>query len=142
MANAEWLLNTKRGVAFELASNNRVSIWQGVAQPMLVVRCDAGRVQTFVYTASAIQMEAVDENHTVRLSFDGEPEASERWEDSAEHDALFAPNGLAFAERVSAARTLRFSYTPHNAARVTAEFPTSGLGELLGAAKQCAPSRR
>lgn len=137
-ANAEWLLDAKRGVAFELPSENRVAIWQGVTQPMLVVRCAAGRVQTFVYTASALQMEAVDENHTVRLSFDSNPEIVERWADSAEHDALFAPDGAVFARRLTTAHTLRVSYTPHNAARVAAEFHTAGLSELLvPATKQC-----
>ena len=137
-ANREWLLNAKKGAAFELRSDNRVAIWQGIAQPMLVIRCDAGKMQTFVYTASAIQMEAQDENHTVRVSFDGEPESTERWADSAEHDALFAPDGVAFAHRLSTAQTLRVSYTPHNAPRAVAHFQVAGLAETLHpAAKQC-----
>ncbi len=136
--NREWLLNARKGVAFELAAQNRVAIWQGIARPMLVVRCDAGRMQMFVYTASAIQMEPVDENHSVRISFDGEPEVTERWADSSEHDALFAPDAAVFAHRVATARTLKFGYTPHNAPRVVAEFQTSGLNDLIGpAAKQC-----
>jgi hypothetical protein len=138
VANREWLLNAKRGVAFELPSQNRVGIWQGIARPTLVVRCDAGRMQMFVYTASAIQMEAVDENHTVRISFDGQPEVTERWADSSDHDALFAPDAAAFAHRVTSARTLKFSYNPHNAPRAVADFQTSGLSDLIGpAAKQC-----
>jgi hypothetical protein len=137
-ANRDWLLNAKKGVAFELRSENRVAIWQGIAQPMLVVRCDGGRMQAFVYTASAIQMEPVDENHSVRVSFDGEPEVTERWADSSDHDALFAPDATAFARRVATARTLKFGYTPHNALRVVADFQTSGLNDLIApAAKQC-----
>jgi len=137
-ANKEWLLNSRRGVAFELRSQNRVAIWQGIAQPMLVVRCDAGRLQAFVYTASALQMEAVDENHTVRVSFDDEPEATERWADSSDHDALFAPDGAAFALRLLTARKLEISYTPHNAQRAVVEFQTAGLDDLIApAAKQC-----
>ena len=73
-ANRDWVANVKRGVAFELRSLNKVAIWQSIAQPILVVRCEAGRMQTFVYTASALQMEAIDENHAVKISFDGEPE--------------------------------------------------------------------
>jgi hypothetical protein len=137
-ANREWLLNAKRGVAFELPAQNRVGIWQGIARPTLVVRCESGRMQMFVYTASAIQMEAIDENHTVRISFDGEPEVTERWADSSDHDALFAPDGAAFAHRVTTATTLKFGYTPHNSPRAVAEFQTSGLNDLVGpAAKQC-----
>jgi hypothetical protein len=137
-ANKEWLLNARKGVAFELPSQNRVTIWQGIAQPMLVVRCDAGRLQAFVYTASAIQMEAIDENHTVRVSFDDEPEVTERWADSSDHDALFAPDSAAFARRLIAANKLTVGYKPHNAQRVVAEFQTAGLDDLIApAAKQC-----
>ena len=112
--------------------------WQSIAQPILVVRCEAGRMQTFVYTASALQMEAIDENHAVKISFDGEPEANERWADSSEHDALFAPDAAAFTRRLAASQTLKVSYTPHNASRVVAQFQTHGLSELIEpAAKQC-----
>jgi hypothetical protein len=137
-ANAEWLFNARRGAAFELKAENSVALWRGSAQPILVVRCEAGKVQAFVFTASAIQMEAQDENHTVRVSFDGEPESTERWADSDEHDALFAPDGAAFAHRLSTARTLRVSYTPHNSSRATADFQVAGLADAIGpAAKQC-----
>ena len=136
--NREWLVNAKKGVAFELRSVNKVPIWHGITQPTLVVRCDAGRMQMFVYTASAIQMEAQDEDHSVRLRFDDQPEVTERWADSSEHDALFAPDATAFAHRVATAHTLRFGYTPHNAPHAVAEFPTSGLSALLEPhAKQC-----
>lgn len=137
-ANRDWLLNARKGVAFEVKSDNRVAIWQAVAQPVLVVRCDAGKMQMFVYTASAIQMEAQDENHTVGISVDGEPEVTERWADSAEHDALFAPDGHAFAQRLSSAQTLRVSYRPHNAPKAVATFQVAGLADTLQpAAKQC-----
>lgn len=137
-ANREWLLNVKKGAAFELKSDNKVAIWQAIAQPVLVVRCDAGKLQAFIYTASAIQMEAQDENHSVGISFDGEPEVPERWADSDDHDALFAPDGAAFAHRLATAQTLRFSYKPHNAPRGAATFQVAGLTETLHpVAKQC-----
>jgi hypothetical protein len=137
-ANRDWLANAKRGVAFELRSLNKVAIWQSIAQPILVVRCEAGRMQTFVYTASALQMEAIDQNHAVKVSFDGEPESNERWADSSEHDALFAPDAAAFTRRLAASQTLKISYMPHNASRAVAQFQTHGLSDLLEpAAKQC-----
>lgn len=137
-ANQEWLLNARKGVAFELPSLAKVAVWQGISQPLLVVRCNAGQMQAFVYTSSALQMEAQDENHSVSIRFDDEPQMTERWPDSSDHDALFAPDAVAFARRVATARTLRFGYTPHNAQRAVAEFQVSGLADLLQpAAKQC-----
>ena len=85
-----------------------------------------------------MQMEANTGDHTVRYSFDGEAPQTERWPDGAEHDALFAPDGAGFVERLSRARMLHFGYTPHNAGPVTAHFQVSGLPELLATvAKQC-----
>jgi hypothetical protein len=137
-AEREWLWNPRKGVAFELPSVNRVAVWQGTVLPTLVVRCESNRMQTFVYTGSAMQMEPQDENHTVRIRFDDEPEQTARWADDSDHSALFAPDAAGFAQRLTTARTLRFSYTPHNAATAVAEFHVGGLADLIQpAAKQC-----
>jgi hypothetical protein len=136
--NREWIGNQRKAVAFELLSDNKVQVWQRHAQPILVVRCRSGRTEAFVYIESAAQMETEDENHSVRLRFDGGTESTERWADTDEHDALFAPDGGAFARRLLGAQTLQFGYTPHNAARVVANFQVSGLDALIKpAAKQC-----
>jgi hypothetical protein len=137
-ADRDWLWNVRKGAAFELRAENRVAVWQGITQPSLVIRCELGRVQTFVYTASALQIEPGTDNHTVRLTLDEDPQIEERWADSDDHDALFAPDGLAFARRLMQARTLKFGYTPHNAARAIAEFHLTGLEEIIEpAANRC-----
>jgi hypothetical protein len=134
--------NQRRGVAFELYAENKVPIWQRQAHPILVVRCQANRTEAFVFIESAARIESEDENHTVRIGFDDEPEMTERWPDSAEHDALFAPDGAAFARRVTRASRLRFGYTPHNAAPVVATFAVSGLADLIApAARQCGSTK-
>jgi hypothetical protein len=130
-ANSDWVGEQRDSAAFELLSETKVPIWQRHAQPILVVRCVSKRTETFVFIESAAQIEPQDEHHTVRFSFDDGPEVTERWEDSADHDALFAPGGEAFAKRVTHARSLKFSYTPHNAARVSTEFRVSGLSDLI-----------
>ncbi len=96
------------------------------------------RTEAFVYTGSALKIEPNSEDHTVSFGFDDEGGRSERWPDSAEHDALFAPDGAAFAQRVMNAKNLRFGYTPHNAEPVEAQFHVDGLAELIApAAKDC-----
>ena len=107
-------------------------------RPTLVVRCMDKRTDVFVYTDSAARIEEQDENHTVRVAFDDGAGTHERWPDSVEHDALFAPDGQAMARRLLGARQMRFTFSPHNAAPVTATFDVSGLGELLSPiAKRC-----
>jgi hypothetical protein len=140
---ARWTSGDRSSVAFDLPAENPVQIWTRRVRPMLVVRCLPGRIDAFVFTESPIALEAQSEDHTVTYSLDGGATRSERWPDSMDHDALFAPDGAAFAAALARASTLRFGYTPHNAAPVTTEFAVAGIGELLdSAAKPCGRAPR
>lgn len=135
-----WVGSAKNSVAFELPADDRVPVWTRFVQPLLVVRCVAGKVEVFVYTDTAAKIEPQTEDHTVRYALDEAAETSERWTDAAGHDGLFAPDGAALAARLAKARTMRFGFTPHNAEPVTARFNVDGLSALLGSAsRQCAP---
>jgi hypothetical protein len=139
----KWVSSHRRSVAFELPAERRVAVWMEHVRPLLVVRCLAGSVDTFVVTETAAAIEPQDGDHTVHLAFDGGPADTERWPDSVHHDALFAPEGRAFAERLASARTLRFGFTPHNAPPVTAEFALAGADQVLASvARACASPRR
>jgi hypothetical protein len=134
-----WTANQHHSAAFELPAENTVAIWMNYVRPILVVRCMGKRTEAFVYTGSALKIEPNTEDHGVTFRFDGEAGRSEHWPDSAEHDALFAPDGAAFAHRILAAKTLRFGYTPHNAEPAEAQFHVDGLEQLIDpvAAKDC-----
>jgi hypothetical protein len=130
-SRAQWTAGDRKSLAFELPSRNETPVWMKNVRPLLVVRCLAKRTDVFVFTDSAAAMEKQDEDHTVRIAFDDEPERTERWPDSVAHDALFAPDGTTFARQLVGARTMRFGYTPHNAAPVVAHFDVQGLGDRL-----------
>ena len=133
-----WAGRERNSTAFEVAADNMVSIWMRTVRPTLVVRCVAGSLDAFVFTSSAVQIEPQTDDHTVRFSFDAGADVTERWPDSEEHDALFAPDGRAFVRRVAAARELRFGFKPHNAPAVTAHFTVAGLSTLIEpAAREC-----
>ena len=133
-----WTANQRHAAAFELPAENTVAIWMNYVRPLLVVRCMSKKTEAFVYTGSALRIEPNTEDHTVNFRFDDEPSHPEHWPDSAEHDALFAPDPVAFAHRVMSARTLRFGYTPHNAEPVEAVFEVSGLTDAFApSAKDC-----
>ncbi len=139
----QWVGNRRHAAAFEVPADAPVAIWLGRVRPILVVRCADKKTEAFVFTGSAIKIEPRTEDHTVTFAFDGGADATERWPDSAEHDALFAPDGAAFAARVTQARTLRFGYTPHNATPVVASFHVSGLGPLMEpVARDCGQDTR
>ena len=135
-----WMGNARKGLALELAARNDTPVWMRTVRPLLVVRCVDQRTDVFVYTDSAAAMEAQDEDHTVRISLDGAESRTERWPDSSAHDALFAPRGAQMLDELSRARTLSFTYTPHNAVPVVAHFDLAGLQERLAPAQRaCRP---
>jgi len=129
--SSAWTGGLRKSIAFEVASRNETPVWMKTVRPVLVVRCVKGRTDVFVVTDSPVAMEAQDEDHTVRIALDEQAVRTERWPDSTEHDALFAPNGVGFAAQLEHARTLRFGYTPHNASPVVAHFDVAGLGDKL-----------
>jgi hypothetical protein len=128
---SRWVSNHPKSIAFELAADQEVPVWMRHVQPLLVVRCLAHKADAFVFTDSPARIEPQDENHTVRVAFDKEAEATERWMDSEEHDALFAPDGASFARRLARSHTLRFGFTPHNSPPVTVQFNTGGFDKIL-----------
>ncbi len=135
---AYWTANQHHSDAFELPAENTVAIWMNYVRPILVVRCMGKKTEAFVYTGSALKIEPNTEDHSVSFRFDDEAGRNDRWPDSAEHDALFAPDPVEFAHRIMNSRSLRFGYTPHNAEPVEAQFHTDGLAELIApAAKDC-----
>jgi hypothetical protein len=138
MTAGRWVGERRNTVAFEIEAVDRIPVWTRTVTPVLVVRCEGGRAESFVFTQSAARMEAQDGDHTVRVAFDDGAAATERWPDSDDHDALFAPDGAAFIRRLAGSRTLGFGFEPHNAKPATAQFEVSGIGELLeGSARQC-----
>jgi hypothetical protein len=136
--NRAFWLGNQRGAAFELLAENKVQTWFGPTQPTLVVRCTSRTTEVFVYTRSATRIEPRVEGKTVTVSVDGEPARTERWSDSDDRVALFAPDGAAFAQRLLKAQTLRFGYSPHNSSDVVAQFHVTGLAELVEpVAREC-----
>jgi hypothetical protein len=72
------------------------------------------------------------------LTFDDGGDSEERWPDSAEHDALFAPDGTALARRISSAHHLRFGFSPHNADPVQVDFDLGDAATVVShVAKTC-----
>jgi len=126
-----WVSNRPRSVAFELESIERVPVWTTTVRPLLVVRCLSRKTELFVYTETAARIESDDENHTVGLAFDDGPQSVERWPDSEEHDALFAPDSAALATRIASAHHLKFTFTPHNAQPATVNFELNGADEVV-----------
>jgi hypothetical protein len=135
---AFWVGKQKHSAAFELPADNRIAIWMNSVRPSLVVRCTSGKIEAFVYTQSAARIEPQTDDHTITLALDQQPVRTERWADSEDHDALFAPDGVAFARELTRSQTMQFGFTPHNASPVTVRFSVRGLAQQLqSSAREC-----
>jgi hypothetical protein len=134
---ARWL-GDERGAAWELPADDVVQTWFGPSRPLLVVRCTSRTTDVIVYTGSPMMIEPHVDGKTVSVTVDNEETRTDRWVDADHRDALFAPDGAAFARRLLHASTLKFGYTPHNFSPVAARFHVSGLAPLIEhAAKEC-----
>lgn len=139
---ASWLDRGVRGAAFDLRAENIVRTSLGPARPTLVVRCTAQRIEAFVVAGSPMKIDPRVDGKAVTIGMDGEPMRTEHWTDADDRTAVFAPDAAAFAERLRAARTLRFGYTPHNSDDVVAQFNVAGLDGLMAAAsKHCGATK-
>jgi hypothetical protein len=118
-------------VTFELRAENYVLVWRKRVRPVLGVRCLSRRTDVYVVTDWAASIEEAD-RHTVRIGFDEKGESEQQWLDSVDHQALFAPDGVALARQIATARTLRFGFTPYNSEPVLVEFDVRGFDSLIG----------
>jgi hypothetical protein len=136
--NGDAWLGKSKGAAFEVSSAEPVGVWMRTVRPALVVRCTGKRAEVFVFTDTAAAIESNTDDHTVSFAVDGEEPTTMRWPDGAEHNALFAPDGPALAQRLMHADSFTLGFTPHNAGAVTARFRTTGLADALKpSAKSC-----
>jgi len=138
-----WAADGSRMIGFEVEAERDVDVYMDRIRPILAVRCTSRATEVFVVLHSAASIENAGDTHAVKISLDGEPDVEQRWLDSTDMQALFAPDGKALADRLVASRRLRFSFKPFNHAPATVEFDVHGFDEPLAAmSKTCAPASK
>ena len=130
-------------IIFELAAEHDVPVWHKRVRPHLAIRCAEREMDLYVMTQTAASFESGTNQHTVHLAFDGGSAATEKWDHSVDHEALFAPDSDNLVSQIAAAKTMTFAFTPFNAAPVFAHFNVTGLEtHLAKAARTCGLKRR
>jgi hypothetical protein len=139
---SQWATDGSRTIGFELEAERDVTVYMDRVRPVLAVRCIAQQTEVFVVLRSAPSIENSDSTHAVRIGLDDEPDVGQRWLDSSNMQALFAPDGKALVARMATARRLRFAFTPFNAPPAAVEFDVHGFeGPLATMSKTCAPAK-
>ena len=129
---ASWANDGSKTIAFTLASTRDLPVWMNRARPALIVRCLYRTTEAFVVLDSSTSFEDDANLRTVRVQWDDEEESAQRWTVSETARELFAPDGVAFVQRLAHAKRLRFGFSPFNAQPVTAEFAVEGFDTLAG----------
>jgi hypothetical protein len=117
-----------RTLTLQLSALGDVQGWRQRVRPALAVRCLSRRTDVYVAVGTSVNAEGGDV-HGVTVQFDEDPPMKEQWLGSASYQELFAPDGFAFAQRLTRARLLRFTFTPYNSRPVAAEFNVQGFNE-------------
>lgn len=126
-------------VSYRLDSPQKVSDWLGeIATPTLVVRCHERRTEVYVATSLMSAEESMGDLHAVKVRYDDQPVTDERWSESTDDEALFAPDGVAMARRIATAKTLWFEFKPFIADPQGATFHLAGVdGVIAHVASAC-----
>jgi type VI secretion system protein VasI len=115
-------------VTLTLEAENRISGWLQNETPRLQIRCRENKTDLYVWTGMAANPElGLYNEHTVRIRVDATTPTTQRWSQSTNNEALFAPQPIALARRLVAGERLVFEFTPFNAGRAVAEFDIRGL---------------
>jgi hypothetical protein len=140
---SQWATDGSRTTGFEVEAERDVTVYMDRVRPVLAVRCISRQTEVFVVLRSAPSIENSDNTHTVRIGLDDEPDVEQRWLDSSNMQALFAPDGKAFTARMATARRLRFAFKPFNAPPTAVEFDVHGFeGPLAAMSKTCGPAAK
>jgi type VI secretion system protein VasI len=139
-AGGKWLplqntsaMDDSNGVSFNLDAENEIVGWLKQKTPTLVVRCKEKATNVYMVTGMAASVEGGDlEGHTVRVRFDDAPAQRQRWSQSTDNEALFAPGAAQMARKIAKGKTLRLEFTPFNASPVVATFDVLGFEQYIG----------
>ena len=98
----------------------------------LYIRCKSR--QTDVYMDATLLSADADVNgdYKVRIRLDDGPFFSQSWQQSTQHNLLFATNAVAFARILAASKRLTVEFAPSGSGRVLSRFDLSGLSGVLG----------
>ena len=138
-ASSQSSMDDSPTVTFHLQAENQIQVWLGTKQPSLIVRCHERGTDVYMVTGTAAHVEygAMD-SATVQVRFDDAAATKQRWNESTDNEALFAPQPVAFARRIAKSNRLRLGFTPFNASPVVVEFDVRGFDQHIGEiAKAC-----
>jgi hypothetical protein len=126
-------MDDSRTVTLHLTADGSFSSWANDEHtPSLIIRCKENETDLYIVNGTAATPElGLFDRATVRLRIDDGKPYSERWGESTDDEALFAPRPISLARRLAHAERLTYQFTPFNSSPVTVIFTVKGLDEPL-----------
>jgi type VI secretion system protein VasI len=125
-------MDDSKSVTLSLAAENEVRGWLATERPHLVIRCEENKTEVYVRTGMAAQPEYGRYSEArVEIRMDSGSVRKQWWSEATNNEALFAPQPVALAKQLAAARQFRFRFSAFNAGLRTATFDLTGLSEVL-----------
>ena len=130
-------MDDSKTVVLALDSEGMVQGPLGAVRPKLMIRCQEGKTESYVFIGMAASIEGSSdggpsEYHTVRVRFDDSPpQQFGLWSESTDHKSLFIGNGMALAKELSKANAFTFQFTPFEGSPQVAQFDVRGLDPHL-----------
>ncbi|MGO8818098.1 MAG: hypothetical protein ACLQVG_25925 [Terriglobia bacterium] len=98
----------------------------------LYIRCQSRHTDVYIRTASIPSSADANGQYSVRLRLDDGQPFTQHWDQSINHDSLFAPQPVELAQKLAFARKMTLEYTPSGSGPVATSFDLNGLDGGLG----------
>lgn len=110
----------------EMDNTPRITLGKhGSGGSRLIIRCVKRKTEAYVDTDSIL------DNGIIRIKFDQSPPSRQRWEKSTDDKALFVPDPITFARKLTTAKTFMLEFTPFQEGTRTVSFDITNLNEKL-----------
>ncbi len=126
-------MDDTKTLTLSVDANEEVDGWPSQrVRPTLLVRCKERSTDVYVSIGVSVQSAygAIDASD-VRVRLDSARVEEQRWDESTDNQALFAPNAIRFARRLVKAQKLTFQFTPFNSSPAIVTFDLAGADTLI-----------
>lgn len=125
-------MDDSKQVSIALYAESQISENTDTSGPMLAIVCRQNKTEVFIVTNVPANPEyGLYEEYTVRIRFDDEKPLKQRWAESTDNKALFAPNPIAFAKKINKTEKMLFEFAPFQSGPEIIEFDVRELEPYL-----------
>lgn len=126
-------MDDSKTVTINLYAINEISGYPSKSfRPVLYIRCKENKTEVFINIGVSANPEyGLYNKFTVRIRLDDNKFLKQRWSESTNGEALFAPKAISLARKLNKSKRMLFEFTPYNSNSQLAEFDVQGLEPYL-----------